>query len=70
METFTLIPSEKKVNQTVVYECENFPDDAINRDSPGGMTNLPSSNNQQQLQTYCHVISIYTYCHSQIPIDW
>lgn len=32
METFTLIPSEKKVNQTVVYECENFPDDAINRD--------------------------------------
>lgn len=70
METFTLIPSEKKVNQTVVYECENFPDDAINRDSSGGMTNLPSSNNQQQLQTYCHVISIYTYRRRQIPIDW
>lgn len=70
METFTLIPSEKKVNQNIVYECENFPDDAINRDSPGGMTNLPSFNNQQQLQTYCHVISIYTYRRSQIPIDW
>lgn len=70
METFTLIPSETKVNQTVVYECENFPDDAINRDSPGRMKNLPSSNNQQQLQTDCHVISIYTYRRSQIPIDW
>lgn len=70
METFTLIPSEKKVNQNIVYEWENFLDDAINRDSPGGMKNLPSSNNQQQLQTDCHVISIYTYRRRQIPINW